>query len=132
MNVTKKRNMKKKKTKHLIYLSLITTYLLFMTLYIYKSTDISISNSANINTIASNSYTRKELQDMVVATAKSFYYNGKYSDYEQHGMDNKVAIPTNANATFSSFQWRNLNITPESVSRSNRYSTDCSGIVFAI
>ncbi len=126
--------MKKKKYKFLINLSIIVTFLLFISIYTYNSLNLTISNSATTSPtpIATNSYTRKELQNMVVATAKSFYYNGKYSDYEQHGMDNKVKVPSSADSAFSSFAWRNLNITPEAVSRSNRYATDCSGLIFAI
>lgn len=53
---------------------------------------------------------------MVVSTALSYYYNQNYSDYNQKSMDEN-----------STFNWRNLNNSPEMVSRSNLYDIDCTG-----
>ena len=46
--------------------------------------------------------TVEQLQDMVVSTALSYYYNRNYSDYEQKSMDGN-----------SSYSWRNITISPE-------------------
>lgn len=36
----------------------------------------------NAYSINSASFTRKEMQDIVVSTALSYYYNNEYNDYE--------------------------------------------------
>ncbi len=75
-----------------------------------------------------DNYTREELQDMVVSTAMSYYYNQNYSDYEQYSMDDLQENPHN-NTTF---YWRNVQNSPEMVSRSNRYNIDCSSFVLMV
>ena len=101
---------------------------------------------------SNNSYdfTRAKMQDMVVSTALGYYYNQKYSDYEQYSMDKANGVRytynnQNPNGGYwpndwnketndknyypSTFYWRNFNNPPEEVSRSNRYNIDCSGFV---
>lgn len=66
-------------------------------------------------------FSRKELQEMIVATSLSYLYNNNYLDYEQKGMDSS-----------STFNWRTFEQSPEMVSRSNRYYIDCSSFVASI
>jgi len=68
-------------------------------------------------------FTRKELQNMVVSTALSYFYNREYTDYEQYSMDEKQGSPYQ----YASFYWRNANVTPEEVNRTNRFNITCSG-----
>ena len=69
---------------------------------------------------ASGSYssielTRTELQNMIVSTALSYYFKREYTDYEQRSIDSA-----------STFQWRNYNVTPEQLGRSNVINIACS------
>lgn len=70
-------------------------------------------------------FTRSELRELVVSTALSYYYNKNYSDYDQYSMDAKLESPYQ----YSSFNWRNVNNTPEMVNRANEYNIDCSSFV---
>ena len=104
--------------------------------------------------VSTNTYTRDELQKMLVSAAVSYYYNNYYSDYEQYLLDTDVKYPAPSksnntcvldykNATncvsnsnyyplVSTTFFRNLNITPEEVSRSNMYNTDCTGFTYLV
>lgn len=107
--------------------------------------------------VSTNTYTRDELQKMLVSAAVSYYYNNNYSDYEQYLLDADVKYPDLSssnnecvlnyknykNATkcvsennhyplVSTTFFRNLNITPEEVSRSNMYNTDCTGFTYLV
>ena len=64
--------------KKLKYGILISIVLLTIIVFISKGT---------YSATTSYSGTRKNLQDMVIATALSYYYNQNYSDYEQYPMD---------------------------------------------
>ncbi len=75
-------------------------------------------------------YTRKEMQEMVVSTALSLYYNNYFSDYGQTAMDN-VGEKDNY-FHYGNYLWRDLNISPESVGYSKYYHIDCSGYNFLI
>lgn len=99
----------------LIFLFVITTLISLMIFPIYSS---------------ENTFTRKEMQDMVVSTALSYYYNNDYIDYNQHTKDsidtiNGVRIP-------GSYMWIKLNQTPEDVSRINTFSLSCSSFAFSV
>lgn len=59
--------------------------------------------------VSTNTYTRDELQKMLVSAAVSYYY-----------------------PLVSTTFFRNLNITPEEVSRSNMYNTDCTGFTYLV
>ncbi len=63
----------------------------------------------------SREMTRTELQNMIVSTAISYYFNRDYTDYEQRSID-----------AAGTFQWRDYNSPPEMVSRSNFFNTTCS------
>lgn len=108
----------------------------------------------------STSYTRSELQQMIVSAAISYYYNNKYSDYEEYLLDSDIVYPYigendvssegknkcildyknstgcvsagNSYPLVSTTFYRNLEITPEEVSRSNMYNTDCSGFAYLV
>lgn len=65
-------------------------------------------------------FTREELQQIVLSTALQFYYKNAYSDYDSgslNGID---------------FRWRDLKITPEDVSTANYYMTDCSAFAYIL
>lgn len=109
---------------------------------------------------ATKNYTREELQKMVVSAAISYYYNNYYSDYEQYLLDSDIVYPyiggndvsdKGANKCILDYQnktgcvsadnyyplvsttfYRNLKITPEEVSRSNMYNTDCTGFTYLV
>ena len=75
-------------------------------------------------------YTRKQMQEMIVSTALSLYYNNYFSDYGQRAMDN-LGIEENY-FNYGNFLWRDLNVTPEEVGYSKYYHIDCSGYNFLI
>lgn len=102
---------------------------------------VLITNFKDSYANENNIYTREELQEFVVSTALSFYYNQEYSNYEQYAMDDKEYNPiyynneTKKNAKYESgtFYFRTFNQTPESTSRANYYNIDCdsfTSIVF--
>lgn len=70
--------------------------------------------------ISEQNFTREDLQDMVVSTALSYYYNQRYTDYEQKNM-------TNSNVPV--FGWPTFNVSPESISRSNLMTVNCAVFV---
>ena len=75
---------------------------------------IKIAYSAS-GSYVSKEMTRTELQNMIVSTAISYYFNREYTDYEQRSID-----------AAGTFQWRDYNNPPEMVSRSNFFNTTCS------
>lgn len=116
--------MKKNYLKNLSYLIIIlSTTLALMVVGIKNTHSIKASLDTKI-------YTRKEIQEMVVSTALSFYYNSYFSDYGQTAMDN-VEISGNY-FNYGNFLWRDLNVSPESVGYSKYYHIDCSGYNFLI
>lgn len=111
--------------------------------------------------MGTKNYTRDELQKMVVSAAVSYYYNNYYSDYEEYLLDSDIVYPyiggkndvssENKNKCILDYQnktgcvsadnyyplisttfYRNLKITPEEVSRSNMYNTDCTGFTYLV
>lgn len=84
----------------------------------------SITQSSYADT--TKTFTRSQLQDMIVSTAISYLRNNTYSDYDQHAMD--VAV-SHEGSSITTFNWRDFNITPESVSRTNNFHDDCSSFV---
>lgn len=83
--------------------------------------------------IDSKIYTRKEMQEMLVSTALSLYYNNYFSDYGQRAMDSLSYEGEDGNYFNSgNFLWRDLNISPEEVGYSKYYHIDCSGYNFLI
>ena len=84
-----------------------------------------ISNSYSAST---ETFTKSQMQDMIVSTALSYWYNGYYSDYGQKPMDG-IGVGSNY-YNLGTFYWRNLNITPEMVGRGKYYHIDCSGFTF--
>lgn len=75
----------------------------------------------NVN---ASSYSRSDLEDMVVSTALSYYYNNLYSDYGQYLKDTGYGFKsTSVGGTYA---WRNLTYSPEDISRGNKYFIDCS------
>ena len=95
----------------------IVTFIMAFTLLAFSKINSSYADTTT------KEFTRKELQDMVVATATSYLRNNTYSDYDQHAMDQKH---TYNGTSIDTFNWRDFNITPEMVSRTNTYHNDCS------
>ena len=75
----------------------------------------NIANKSDDGSFNSESFSRKDLQNMIVSTAMSYYFNRNYTDYEQYGMD--IA---------STYEWRKYTNSPEMVSKSNFYNVTCS------
>lgn len=89
------------------------------------------AQNAVVNAAEKQSYNRQNLQDLVVSTALSYYYNNEYSDYEQYSMDSKITNENGQNILYnSSFNWRNVTNSPESINRTNQYNIDCSSFTF--
>ncbi len=84
------------------------------------ATIISSQKYYYYNLSNTKTYTRENLQDIVVATALQFYYKKSYSDYDYGTLN------------YKDFRWRDLKITPESVSRVNHYYTDCSAFAYIL
>lgn len=66
-------------------------------------------------------YTRKELQDYVVSTALSYYWNKNYTDYEGYWRDEAYSVYTD-----------DYKKSPEMISRSNRMLTQCDAFVTSV
>ncbi len=69
-------------------------------------------------------YTRAQLQDMVVSTALQYLYKNTYSDYEEYSTDSGINQGNYYQA--GSFSYHDLTTTPELVSKTNHYAVDCS------
>ena len=96
---------------------IITSFILIIILLVGM---ILISTKETYATEVTGSYvsgemTRTELQNMIVSTALSYYFNREYTDYEQRSID-----------AAGTFQWRDYNNPPEAVSKSNFFNTTCS------
>ena len=73
--------------------------------------------------------TKVELQDMVVSTALSYLHNNTYTEYDQLAMDEASVIKLKddgSTTNVTSMNWRNPNVSPEEISRTNNFSIDCS------
>ncbi len=106
-----------------VFLGLICLIILMAGVFIlYK-----VSNSY---AITNKTFTRQKMQDMVVATALSYYYNNLYTDYGQNLKDTNYGF---TKATVSgTMAWRNLNVTPEQTTMTNDFFIDCSGFVYIV
>ncbi len=100
----------------------ITPFVVIMLIAIisYSATQSSYAQTTT------KTFTRQEIQDMIVSTATSYLRNNTYSDYDQHSMD---ASSTYNGSSITTFNWRDFNITPEMVSRTNNFHDDCSSFV---
>ena len=108
-------------------------YIILIMLLIATSTLINFSiktTYAEENSLDTKIYTRKQLQEMVVSTALSYFHNAYFSDYGQTAMDNLEISGNYFNS--GNLLWRDLNVTPESVGYSKYYHIDCSGYNFLI
>ena len=108
-------------------------YIILIMLLIATSTLINFSiktTYAEENSLDTKIYTRKQLQEMVVSTALSYFHNAYFSDYGQTAMDNLEISGNYFNS--GNLLWRDLNVTPESVGYSKYYHIDCSGFNFLI
>ena len=61
----------------------IVTFIMAFTLLAFSKINSSYADTTT------KEFTRKELQDMVVATATSYLRNNTYSDYDQHAKNKK-------------------------------------------
>lgn len=103
----------------------VTKYSIFILLFVYLLITINDVAAATKKT-----YSREKLQDIVVSTALSYYYNNEYSDYEQYAMESVQKDDEDKTLYYSSFNWRKVTNAPESVSRVNQYNIDCSSFAF--
>jgi hypothetical protein len=69
-------------------------------------------------------FTRKEMQDMILSTAVSYLNNKAYSDYDQKSMDATLQLLGSG-----TINWRNFSVSPEMVNRTHNFSIDCSSFV---
>ena len=107
----KKYKLKLSKYKELLTISSISLIVLFCLII---STTLS----------STNTYTREELQDMVISTALSYYYNNIYIDYDRTCKD---ADETSGDLSLKrTYAWINYNQSPEEVNRSKLFATSCS------
>lgn len=83
----------------------------------------AIPSGASLIDIGSD---RSTLQKYVGVIAKQYYYKQYYTDYEQHYSDNNLGSGGSNKRTFA---LRNLNVSPESISRTNINNFDCSSFV---
>lgn len=88
----------------IVFLSVIA---ILLSLTNTKTNKISVAST-------NNTYTRKELQDLVVSTAVSYYYKNTYTDYEGHFRDN-------ASSEFPTM----YNVSSEMLSRSKYMTSQC-------
>lgn len=107
----------KKKLSRLSYTILLSSIILLLVI-----SNINFAPSR----AASKTYTREQLQDFVVATGLSYFYNKSYSDYDQKAMDGEK---TGSVLTTSSMNWRQFYNSPEMINRANYYHIDCSSFV---
>ena len=91
-----------------IYISVLIIAIFSLVIFSFTKTSYAVSNT----------FSKKQMQDLVVSTALNYYYNRYYSDYEQKSLDEKNTIT-----------WRSLRNSPEMVSRINPYMIDCSSFV---
>ena len=104
--------------------------LILFILFIMLMTPILVLGIYEDNSLANKTYTRKEMQEMLVSTALSLYYNNYFSDYGQRAMDS-LGVDNNY-YKYGNILWRDLNISPEEVGFSKYYHIDCSGYNFLI
>lgn len=89
-----------------------------------------ISKIGSSYALDSKIYTRKQMQEMVVSTALSLYYNNYFADYGQKTLD-YLDVEGNYFNSGNTF-WRDLNISPEDVGFSKYYHIDCSAYSFLV
>ena len=101
-----------------------------------------------LNVFAANSYfdgqeltaittSRSKAQTQVQAVAEQYLYKKLYTDYEQKNQDvsvisvnnKKYALSDSGSNLSKTFSYRNLNMTPFEISRSNYNIFDCTGFV---
>lgn len=111
--------MKSIKIKNEIVIVGILTFLLIIPL---------IRSSYAVDT--SKTFTRQEMQDMVVATSLSYYYNNLYSDYSQYLKDKGYGY--SKTLVGGTYAWRSTAHAPEDVNRTNRYFIDCSSFAYIV
>lgn len=89
---------------------------------------ISIILSKELNRVyaSENKFSREQLQDIVVSTGLSYFYNNIYTEYDSTQMDNGKLYQ------YGTMNWRNFNITPEDNNRTNIFQVDCSTFVAAV
>ncbi len=95
----------------------------FLIIMLFVTISIAVLVLVNIDTnkpsaSATTTYTRKELQDYVVSTAASYYYNNIYTDYEGHWAEI-------SESNYSSV----YDVSPEELSRSKRTTMQCINYV---
>ena len=90
---------------------------------------ISLLLSPSFGYSAEKTYTRSELQDMVVSTALSYYNNTDYTQYRTNSTFWSLtrADGSSIGGSASTFRYNSFNIAPEELSRTNMFYADCSG-----
>ena len=113
-------NFIKSKKQIILFLTLLIVVITMLLTFVVKQT----------YGVTDKTFTRDEMQDMVVSTALSYYYNNLYSDYSQYSKDTSFGF--NNTLVGSSYLWRSTKHTPESVSRTNKYFIDCSSFAYIV
>lgn len=85
--------------------------------YFYSNTNEAYGYTDEManSSYSSEQFTKSELQDMIVSTGMSYFFNRDYTDYEQWGIDKA-----------STYEWRKYTNSPEMVSKSNYFNITCS------
>ena len=113
-------NFIRSKKQIILFLASVITVILLLLTFVVRQT----------YGITDKTFTRNEMQDMVVSTALSYYYNNLYSDYSQRSKDTSFGF--NNTLVGSTYLWRSTKHTPESVSRTNKYFIDCSSFAYIV
>ena len=66
-------------------------------------------------------YTREELQKHVVSTAISYYNDHQYTDYDAYSL-----------SRLHNMSWTNWSLSPEALSRSNYFTTNCGAFISSV
>ena len=111
----------KNRTKKIILISMIIISILIIIFSIINKGSYSLEND---DKTYNQTFTRTQMQKMVVSTALSYYYNQRYTDYEEYDMTNASSMP---NAV--KFGWPNFKVSPEGLSRSNLTTLNCAVFV---
>ncbi len=108
------------KKQTILFLASVITVIIILLTFVVKQT----------YGVTDKTFTRDEMQDMVVSTALSYYYNNLYSDYSQRSKDTSFGF--NNTLVGSTYLWRSTKHTPEMVSRTNKYFIDCSSFAYIV
>lgn len=106
--------------KNITFISIILLIAIILFAMFFSKQTYSVDNSSYTGT-------REDLQNMVLATAQSYYFKRNYSDYDQLAINPMYSSENGSFGRYTALMnWRDFNNSPEMVSRSNMYNIDCS------